>query len=833
MQPDSHIHWSTYPALLVAATFAVGTALEVSLSIGLGGWLGVAGAGVGGMAGASVRERSRLFSLAPLARVGSLAVLAVAAGGARTAAIQSPPPRSVAVLAATAGETGLDAVVAGTIADPPEQRSGSWRFTLAVSTIRRADAPPAAAIDATGRLRATLHNPLWISTPSYPTLREGDRVELQGTFRPAPGPRNPGGFDYGAYLHRRGICCTLFVQTPAGVRVLGDTRSSLQEITVRGRAYVDRHIRRFVPSDASGGILRALLLGNRSSLTGQQQEQFVDTGLMHLLAVSGLHVLLVGMILYRLLRPLLMRVRLPRPVREGARAILTIGVLLFYMLLTGARPSVVRAVVMASVFIGGLLIQRSPHTLNSLGVAALLLLMHRPLALFDAGFQLSMTAVTGIITLHPRLSERIPEAVLAHPVGGWASSLLSVSVAATLGTGPVLLAHFGQAQIGGVVLNLPAIPLTAAGLTAGILCVLAGGVLSGAAAAFGTAADVFLRALLHTAQWGAVWFNWGLLAVPGLSLFVLSALASLLAMGAQWPRPRLRWRLGAASLAFLCLWAWTPVLSGESRSHLDVVFLDVGHGDAILISTPGNRHFLVDTGPRSHVSDAGRRVLLPVLQHWGIRTLDAVVITHPDSDHLGGLPTLLREVDVRSVLTSGWEASTELFEESRRVLDRLSVPYRPAVAGEILEAGGGLVLQVLAPPPGGARPLTFHENDASVVLRMGFGSTRWLLTGDVEEAGEQWLVRRYGGMLSSHVVKVPHHGSSTSSGIPFVERVSQKGAPLHAVVSVGRHGRFGLPNSDVLSRWERYGAIVHSTSRQGAVWLRTDGEEIWRIPWRE
>jgi len=826
MQPDSRIHWSSYPALLLAVAFAAGIVWESFATIGLVAWMAGAGAGAIVGLGSYFYGRQHLVSLAPLGRVVALAALAVCAGGARQAAYLSPPPRSVASLSPILQGADLDARLAGVVDGVPTEAEGTWRFPFRLSHLRT----PTDSAAVAGRVQVTLHNPMWISTIRYPTIREGDRLHVQGRLEAAPAPRNPGAFDYGAYLQRRGICCTVYVQGEEAVQIAGNVRGPVDRAVTGGRDYVGRQIDRYVPGAISRTVLRALLLGDRTGLGPARREQFASTGLMHLLAVSGLHVLLVGMVLYRLLRPMLMRIRLPHLVREGMRAGLTLTVLVFYMLLTGARPSVVRAVVMAAVLIGGLLVQRSSHTLNSLGVAALVLLAFRPPALFDAGFQLSMSAVAAIVTLHPRITERIPERMYDHPAGNWAISLLSVSTAATLGTAPVLLYHFGRAQIAGLVLNLPAIPLTATGLTAGILCVIVGGAFPALGSAFGAAADLFLRGLVETARWGAVWFEWGLLSGRTPEPMLLVATGAVLVMAAQWPRPRTRWRLAILTSACFCIWVWAPILTRESRPHLDLVFLDVGQGDAVHLATPNGRHLLVDTGPRTRFSDAGRRILLPYFQSRGIQHLDAVVVTHPDSDHLGGLPTLLRSVSIGKVFHSGWKADTRLYAESQRLLDSLSVSHRPVQAGDTIGIDSSVGIQVLGPPVE-KWPGAFGENDASVVLRATYGDTRVLLTGDVESAAEDWLVNRYGTALASDIVKIPHHGSSTSSTGPFVAAATADRNGVVGVVPVGERNAFGFPDPSVLRRWGAAGVQVHLTSDTGAVWLRTDGQTVRRIDW--
>jgi competence protein ComEC len=625
----------------------------------------------------------------------------------------------------------------------------------------------------------------------------------------------------------------MYVDRASDVVVLDRSRGPLLDVIVAARTHVRKQIARHVATSDAQAVLSALLLGNRSRIDDHQREQFAETGLMHLLAVSGLHVFLVGMVLYALLRPLLMRFRLRWRSVEGARALLTMAVLSLYMLLTGARPSVVRAVVMSGLLIGGVLFQRSAHPLNTLGVAALVLLALRPPALFDAGFQLSMAAVAGIVSINPRLVDWVPEDWMESGVGEWLVSTVTVSAAATVGTAPVLLSHFGWVSAAGLLLNVLGIPLTGLALSAAAGMVLVGEVWSVAGAALGTVADLSARGLLLVSSYGADWMGEMGIRVPEPGIWILGAIAAGAIALAQWPRPRHRWRCLLLALLLATVNVWGSTLGPEGRPTLDVLFFDVGQGDAILITTPAERRVLVDTGPRYGPGRAAlSSAVLPYLEQRGIHHLETVVISHPDEDHLGGLPALLREMSVGRVLHSGQESDTDLFRESRRLLNRRSVPATSVRRGEHYSLGRHVRMRVLGPPTRPARRGIESENGCSVVVRLVYGRVSVLLPGDVEKAAERDLVRTYGHQLAGQVVKVPHHGSETSSTPAFVRAATSGEVSPFAVVSVGRPNRFGMPSPKVLSRWKSEGARVRSTARRGAVWLRADGESVWRVSWK-
>ncbi len=830
VRPGSSIHWSAYPALLVAGAFATGVVVEaVSGGVGMPVWIGGVVGGFALFGGMQWWDRRRMVSLAPLGRVGAVALMVVCAGGARHAAYDAPSPRALEPVAAAADDQLL--TLDGIVQDAPERSPSDVRFTVAVDTVFG----PGDTTTVDGQVRVTLRPSPWAEKTSsrFPRLFEGDRVRLRGEPRPAPGQRNPGGFDYADYLARRGTCCVMYVGKPSNVTRLNRERGVLGDLVVGVRSHVRRQILRYVPSDEGQAVLQALLLGDRSRITDAQRERFARTGLMHLLAVSGLHVFLVGMVLYVLLRPLLMRFQLRWRTVEVGRAGLTVAVLGIYMLLTGARASVVRAVVMSALLIGGVVFQRSSHPLNTLGVAALVLLTVRPPALFDVGFQLSMTAVAGIVTLNPRLLDLIPERYRSSSVADWLISMVTVSAAAMLGTAPVLLHHFGWVSAAGLALNVVGIPCTGLALSAAVAMEVVGSLWTTAGAAFGSAADLFVEGLLLTSRWGVEWFSWAGVRLTDPDVWTLGALTAGIVSLAQWPRPRLRWRCLICALLLMGGGVWVETTGQDAGPTLDLVFFDVGQGDALLVSTPDGKHFMVDSGPQSFGgSSAAAYSVLPYLKRQGIDHLEAVIVTHPDSDHLGGLPAILGDASVGRVIHSGQQVETELYQETRRLLTRHGVTAEAVERGDDFSIGSNVRLQVLAPPAHPTRRGIESRNGRSVVIHLAYGETDVLLPGDVEAEAERDLVRAYGGQLSSRVVKVPHHGSETSSTQPFVHSVVDTTEGTEAVVSVGRTNRYGMPDGDVLERWRSNGAQVRSTAENGAVWLKSNGEEVWEVQWR-
>ncbi|MEM6328505.1 MAG: DNA internalization-related competence protein ComEC/Rec2, partial [Bacteroidota bacterium] len=668
--------------------------------------------------------------------------------------------------------------------------------------------------------------------PVYPTLRLGDRVAVAGPLLPARTRHNPADFDYHQFLAHRGIHATLRAEGPTAVAFLAPAPRPTERLAGALRLRVERALGAHVPSSEARGVLAALLIADRSGIDPETRETFVIAGLVHLLAVSGLHVLLVGFVLYGVLGPLLGRLGVPRRAAEWGRSGFTLGLLFLYVLVTGGAVPVVRAFVMASIALVGRALQKPVDTLNALGVAALVLLLRQPTALFEVGFQLSFSAVAALATLTPlgmlALRRVVPERVLSRGGVKGTAEMTLASFAATLGTAPVLLVHFGRVPLAGLVLNLAAIPLTAASLGTGLLTVLLAP-LPAVADRLGALADVWARLLLCTSEAGAAGI--GGLAVERFVSDPLLILALTAALGATalWLRPRARWRLASASFGCLVLAGWIGIASGHSRPHVDAVFLDVGQGDATVLQLPNGRSVLVDAGVRTPAWDNGQTVLNH-LERFGIRRLDAVVATHADADHAGGLATVLGGVDVARLVHSGETRVNGPWAEALHVADSLEVAQRVVAAGDTLALDPSVRIRVLAPGPEAIA--TGDSNERSVALLVEFGTTTFLLTGDAEAVSEAEMVARYGPLLAADVATVGHHGSRTSSTPPLVQAASRDSTTRWAVVSVARRNRHGLPNEEPLARWTASGAQVLSTADHGAVWLRSDGREVRRMTWR-
>lgn len=843
MRPDSTISFASYPMAGAACAVAAGIVLaEVVGSTALPVGALLLAVGVALAAGGAWWRARQLVSIGGAVTVAGVALALVGIGTARASGAELLAEAHVAHRAESVG--GAPIVLTGRVDAPPTRTPRALRFTVEARALASKALRDSVAV---GRVRVARYaGAEGGAGGALPDLEAGDIVRLVGALEAPPRPRNPADFDYGQFLRRKGLWAVFIADS---VAVLGRERSAWGSVVARVRGHVAGQIARHVPSADAQAVLGALMLGDRSRIDPAVREQFAQTGLLHLLAVSGLHVLLVALVFYRMLRPTLVRLGASWRAAEIVRTGLTLLLLGLYVAVTGGSASVVRAALMALVLMLGVVLGRRGTALNTLGVAAFVLLAWRPAFLFEAGFQLSFAAVTALVTLGPAIERLVPESaerwLRAGRVRRWVWGSTLATVAATLGTMPVLAWHFGHVGLAGLVLNLPAIPLTFATLASGLLMAVVGGFWSFGAAAFGASADLAATALLGTAERGNATLGWFSLHGYWRSGFGVAAFVLALVALVQWPRPRVRWRCVIAAGVLGLVPVFAPLLD-RAPPALDLLFFDIGQGDAALIRTPSGRHVLVDVGDAWKYGegeaevrgDSGERTILPHLARYGIRRLDAVVVSHPHRDHFGGLPSLLEAVaenrlEIGRIVHSGAEADTDLFRLIRSETRRLGIPEYAVVRGDTLAVDPAVRFDVLAPARLERAPANL--NDASLVLRAQFGETAVLLLGDAEAESEAGLVAAYGAALGADVVKVGHHGSRTSSTPPFVEAVtadSSRADAAWAVVSVAQRNRYGLPDADALVRWHERGAQVVTTAERGAVWLRSDGARVEWVAWR-
>lgn len=641
----------------------------------------------------------------------------------------------------------------------------------------------------------------------------GDELMLQGSLVRPPGLRNPGGFDYRRYLANHNIHALLKVKERDLFQKAPDPFSRAKkrltpffEFKQRLHNIIYRHLE---PDQAA--LLSAILLGERANLSQDVKDLFIKTGTIHILAISGLHVALIALIVIAVLRFF----------RCGRKLTFSLAILfvLAYAVLSGMRPSVVRATIMAAVVLFGFVINRDPQIYNSLGLAGLIILIFNPHSLFDAGFQLSFVSVISIVYFAPKITSSFSA---GRSLRFYLLRPLAVSLAAWIGMAPLVAYYFNIVSAIAVLANLIIIPVLLLVVSAGIC---------------------FLIFAFLWAPLGAVFAETSWVSLVGLTK--LNALFAKLP-GGFWHAPKPQWlsfcgyyllillifnyrklKLSTAKLGIILSLAanflvWRPLLRSPS-DILTVTFLDVGHGDAAFVELPYSEGgILIDGGPGGEI-DAGRMIILPFLWNKGIGKIDVLVLSHPDNDHIGGLVSVLNNLRVNYVFDNGLRKESVVYEDYMTAVKEKVAEHYVLKRGERIQGLPQIELLVLNPPETPFSGSQADSNNNSLVLKLVYQDVSLIFCGDIQEQGIEQLLR-YRPMLQSTVLKVPHHGSYAGR---IEDYLFQAVSPKLAVISVKRSSQFGFPAPEVVEGLQEVGARIYTTADNGAVTISTDGQDLW------
>jgi competence protein ComEC len=754
----------------------------------------------------------------PLARRAAVCALALLAGGARVAAdVQEPGADSLAFYNDQPGR----ASVVGVVAADPDVR-GTYQSLLV-----RAEAVTLLATDAASQTHS-VSGWMQVYTSRYPTRGYGDRLRLTGRVETPPVFDT---FSYRDYLARQRIYSQM--RYPRIVLLEANQGSPFWSILYGLRQRLGVTATHILP-EPMAALLTAILLGVRGGIPKEVYDQFNATGTSHIIVISGSNIVIVcGLLLGLTSRTI---------GRRWAPFVTLVGVA-GYTLLVGADAPVLRAAITGSLCVLALHFGRQAEARTSLVLAGVLMTAVNPAWLEDAGFQLSFTATAGLVWLVPPLQCAV-NSWLDRPLAalrGLVSEGFLITLAAQVATLPVILYHFARVSPLSLITNMLILPvqplimfLGAAAVAVGSLWLPAGQVVGWFAwlpLAWTEMIVNRIASLLPFASYeggeGAGWWGAGLGVLVVVMVLLITMRKGVPAPTALPRLPRLRTstQLLLVSSGLAAVVAWSAVVSlPDGRLH--VAFLDVGQGDAILITTPTGAQILVDGGPDP-------ATLLAALGHhmpfWD-RSLDVVINTHPDSDHLAGLLAVVDRYRVGLVIVPPVEIRSSLYAAWQMQLANADTAIIHAWAGSHLSTSDGVQIRVLhpndVPAPAEGHPreerAELSLNNHSIVLYVAAGDVRFLLTGDIEADVERSLVQRYGD-LPATVLKVPHHGSRTSSSSELLQATR----PSVAVISVASDNTLELPAREVLSQYEQLGIPILRTDELGTIEFITDGARVW------
>jgi competence protein ComEC len=829
------------PLYAVAAAIVAGDALGNIL--GSGGYLIPVWIAAGLLLVAAIL----LLAARPL--VATLLALASIAGGAAVAAdhllIPACGPASLYRF-----DDGTLVTVEGWLIGEPERATGN-RTYLYIEAKRAGPAQAADSPIGTPRL-AAVHGTLRVTISSGPHFIVGDEIRVTGSLRFPRNDGDPGEFDYRGWVLRQGIVADLYAEPRK--HQIGPPISFIGHRIAFPAALVQRirdHIGAFMDGnldEPERSEMRALIIGDRSGIDEELRQRFALTGMAHLLVISGLHLGIVAGAVFVAIRFLIWLMAPSLMIRGYASKIAAAGAALAaigYSTIAGDHVSTIRALVMVLAYMGAIMLDRSRELMASLVLAALIICFVMPGSTADIGFQLSFFAVGAILLGMRRFSAwwrwRYPsegdhDRTLAARVSEWAAGYGALSFWAMLGTAPLTAFYFNQFAIVGITANIIVVPIMGIG---SIICGLTAAMLS---FVFMPAARVMLwlagegiaigNALAGWFErWPCAWFRIFTPAIPELfiiygliALWLIRPLAgaiSAASMPGRLPSRREQLIAGVRHYAIMALllaivadgayWTWDRYL----RSDLRITFLSVGEGDAAVIRFPGSRVMLIDGGGAfGGTFDPGERLVAPYLWSRKIMRVDYVVASHPDRDHIGGLIFIARNFHPREFWTGGTSSDDDTYQQLVAAMTSAGAQSRLCNTSAAIKTIGGVTLRCLWPPP---IINESKDNNDSVVLRIDYHGKAILFPGDLEAKAERELIAT-GANVTATILKVPHHGSITSSSAALLEAV----APRVAVMSLGYHNRFHFPSAVVADRYRDDGITLFRTDQVGAIFADID-----------
>ena len=801
-----------------------------------------------------------------------LALLGFLAAGASAGGLFAYrfPPNHVSKLAAQGFDLEEPIHLQGRVISTPLRTAYGLQFDLETERVEIRNR----SYESTGKVRLRLQASepaqFWTLVDSL-HLQFGDAIRVLVRLRKPRIYQNPGSFDFRRWMEStEDICWVGTLRDPLLIEKLpnsnhGGISKLAERIRNRFLRSIDDLYPRWSAQGRCGTVLKAILLGDRSSLDSETIENFRKSGLYHLLVIAGLHVGLLVLLASGLVRLL--------PLGDQGKRLIVLALLVSYSFLVEQRAPTLRATLMISLYLLAGLLYRNHSTLNTIGLAALILMLSRPAWLLDSGFQLSFSAallIAGLVVpilrrttepylralsgleetaldahLLPRQAQfrldlralvaalrlrfrilRQHEALASALVTGptrllfWTANLLLFSVILQVGLVLPMAAIFHRVTLAGIGLNALAVPLMTLLLAIAVPTVLLGALIPALAVWPAKALAVVMAALfrLTTLPHLPAWLSF---RVPNPPLwvgcgFVLFVLGAAIALGRRaWVFVLSMTAVGVMT-ALVALHPFAPRLPS---GMLEVTALDCGQGDSLFLVLPGKATMLVDASGSRHRStsegalqgrlwDPGEDIVSPYLWSRGIKKIDIVVLSHPHEDHLGGLFAIVRNFQIGEF----WHAANATTPEYLSLLEKMrekGVAERTLAAGDELERGGATVQALW--PPRSRQPSALPSNDDSLVLRLTYREASVLLTGDVSSKAERGLLAS-GQDLDSLVLKVAHHGSNSSSSSEFLARVN----PRLAMIT-GGSGDFGnLPGSETLARLRERGIRVFRSDVEGA-----------------
>lgn len=650
----------------------------------------------------------------------------------------------------------------------------------------------------------------------YDKIKPGNQILIKGTFQQGRDIRNPGEFDYRKFLLSKSITGILSSYDSASVIFLSNDYYFFKNIIFQVRKNIDELIHQLHNSQTAG-LLRGLLLADRTEIDYETKQNFVNSGVIHILAVSGLH---VG---YILLFFLVVFGRF----NIYIRSVLTILGLISFMIITGVPASVFRATLMSVILIFAFLSGRSTNLINSIALSAVIILLFYPKEIFNPGFQLSYSAVLSIAVIYPLIQKIILQLSISNKYLKNILLFAGVSLSAQIGTLPFTLAYFNKLSLISLFSNLIVIPLVGIIVGLAIITMLVGSLLPSLANYFAVVNNVITSFMMDMIRFtGSLDFayirinNFSLIDSIIFYLFISFLVYSIKSSES------VRFKFAVIVIVFVNIVVFADLDDKKLLSDgvLNVLMIDVGQGDSFLIKFPNNQTALIDAGVVDPFFDTGEKIIIPLLDYLGIEKIDFGFVSHLDTDHYGGFASLLYNKRIKEIYRPKPDSSGKSIR-FEKFLNRLKIPTH--IYDKRKKEIGNVALYFLNEADNEYMN-RLSSNDRSGIIKIVYGETSFLFVGDAEIPAEKFYLSSNKKFLNSDVLKVGHHGSKTGSSKEFIEAVT----PDFSLVSAGIKNKFGHPSEIVLQRLKEINSEILRTDSLGAVLLQSDGDKIKIVDWR-
>lgn len=648
-------------------------------------------------------------------------------------------------------------------------------------------------------------------------LSYGDKIIIKGNFEEASSARNEGGFDYKQYLKSKNVYGIISVDKK-DIKLIKKNNVDVIDLLANKvsnsmKIKIEQNL-----SNETSKLLSGILIGNKNNLQKEIQEDFRNSSLSHVLAISGMHVSYIMLGITFVINKMKFNKKISK--------IITIFILLFFIILTGKTASVTRACFMSSYIILASLFHKKVHVLASISISLLIILIINPYLILDIGLQLSYGGTIGIVLIYPILKKLKKKKEdknskfkkIIHKVKEKILDIILITISANLVIFPIVLFHYNTISFTFIISNLLISPIIGIIIILGFISVFASYIISPISKVMFLILQTFLNLLIKIAHFCAeLPFSKVYFPTPKIYVIIIYYVFLIFIILERNKIIVIKKINKKIIIIFVIIIIILNLILNFIPKTFTISFIDVGQGDSMLISTPKGKKILIDGGgSRDEESfNIGKQTLIPYLLNKGITKLDYILISHFDSDHVGGILSVLEELKVEKVIICEQEEN-ENYRRFKEIVKNKKIKVYVVKKGDNVKIEENILLNILWPKDEKIKENAINNN--SIVAKLNYKSFSILLTGDIEKIAENEILKEYenSNILNANILKVAHHGSKSSSINEFLEKVK----PQIALIGVGEENTFGHPNEGVLKRLENINTKIYRTDKKGEITIK-------------